>query len=78
MHASQSAKPLTDEDRTRLMGHAYAILQIYETVELWPHSPAGSMVLLQSCLGLAALYVPRDAKHHLWFRRKFALLETMG
>jgi hypothetical protein len=78
MHASQSAKPLTDEDRARLMGHAYAILQVYETVELWPHSPAGSMVLLQSCLGLAALYLPRDPRHHLWFRRKFALLETMG
>lgn len=78
MHASQSAKKLTEEDQAMLMEHAYAILQICETVELWPHSPAGSMIILQTCLAIAALYVRRDPRHHLWIRRKFALLETMG
>jgi len=78
MHASQNAMRLTDEDRARLMEHAYAICQICETVEFWPHSPAGSLIVLQSCLAIAALYVRRDPKHHMWIRRKFALLESIG
>ncbi|EAQ88078.1 hypothetical protein CHGG_04697 [Chaetomium globosum CBS 148.51] len=78
MHASQSATALTDEDQAKLMEHAYAICRIAETVELWPHSPPGSLLVLQSCLGIAALYLRRDPKHHMWIRRKFALLETMG
>ncbi len=78
MHGSQSAGMLTEEERSRLTGHAYAILQICESVELWPQSPASSLVILQSCLAIAALFVPRDARHHMWIRRKFALLETMG
>ncbi|KAL2023021.1 hypothetical protein VTK56DRAFT_3931 [Thermocarpiscus australiensis] len=78
MHAIQTATELTEEDRARLMENAYAICQIYEAVEFWPHSPAGSLIILQSCLGLAALYVRRDARHRMWIRRKFALLETMG
>ncbi|KAK3906293.1 hypothetical protein C8A05DRAFT_11950 [Staphylotrichum tortipilum] len=78
MHGSQSAGRLTDEERARLTAHAYAILQICESVELWPQSPASSLVILQSCLAIAALFVPRDARHHMWIRRKFALLETMG
>ncbi|KAK4151260.1 hypothetical protein C8A00DRAFT_17308 [Chaetomidium leptoderma] len=78
MLASQSARKLTEDDQARLMAHAYAICQIWETVELWPHSPAGSMSILQSCLAIAALYVRRDPKHHMWIRRKFAFLETKG
>jgi hypothetical protein len=78
MHASQSAGKLTDEDKARLMEHAYAICQICETVELWPNSPPGSLIILQSCLAIAALFMRRDPKHHMWIRRKFALLETMG
>ena len=78
MHASQSPATLTDEDRAKLTEHAYAICRICETVELWPHSPPGSLLLLQACLGIAALYLRPDPKHYLWIRRKFALLETMG
>ncbi|KAL2135991.1 hypothetical protein VTI74DRAFT_6040 [Chaetomium olivicolor] len=76
MHGSQMAGKLREEDQTKLMRHAYAICQIFETVQLWPHSPPGSLIILQSCLALAALYM--DAKHHTWIRRKFALLETVG
>jgi hypothetical protein len=78
MHASQTAGKLTEEDRARLMEHAYAVCQISETVELWPNSPPGSLILLHSCLAIAALYLPQDARHHMWVRRKLALLETQG
>lgn len=78
MLSSQSPAKLTDEDRGRLMEHAYAICQIYETVELWPHCPPGSLIILQSNLAIAALYMRRDAKDRMWIRRKFAMLETLG
>jgi hypothetical protein len=78
MLGSQSATKLTEEQMGKLMQHAYAICQICETVQLWPHSPLGSLIMLQSCLAIAALFLQRDARHHMWIRRKFALLETMG
>ncbi|KAL2175678.1 uncharacterized protein P884DRAFT_205552 [Thermothelomyces heterothallicus CBS 202.75] len=78
MHASQDAVKLSEQDRARLTEHARAICQIFEAVELWPHSPAGSLTVLQSPLAIAALYLPRDAKHHMWIRRKFAMLESIG
>lgn len=78
MHGSQAAATLTEEAWAELMEHAYAICQICEAVELWPNSPPGSLIILQSCLAIASLFVRRDARHHMWIRRKFALLERMG
>lgn len=78
MHASQAVSEPSDEDRAQLMEHAYAICQICETVQFWPQSPEGSLVILHSSLAIASLFVPRDSKHHMWIRRKFALLERMG
>lgn len=78
MHGSQNAAKLTEEARAQMTEHAYAICRICETVEFWPHGPAGSLVILQSCLAMAALFVPQDARHHMWIRRKFAMLERMG
>jgi hypothetical protein len=61
-----------------LASQAYAICQIVETIELWPSSPKGSLIITQACLAIAALFLPHDAKHQRWIRRKFALLESMG
>ena len=78
MHKIQSSTP----DRMQLYGelaaHAYAICHIFEAVEFWPGSPKGSLILIQACIALAVLFLPQDSKHHMWIRRKFALLETMG
>ncbi|KAK3323435.1 hypothetical protein B0T19DRAFT_358636 [Cercophora scortea] len=78
MLESQAIAEASDETRARMMEHAYAICQICETVEFWPLSPGGSLIILHPCLAIAALFVPRDAKHHIWIRKKFALLEGMG
>ncbi|KAK4231403.1 adhesion and hyphal regulator 1 [Podospora fimiseda] len=78
MHGSQGTVEMTDAVREKMMEHAYAICQICETVELWPHSPRGSLILLQSCLSIAALYLRRDARNYMWIKRKFALLEGLG
>ncbi|KAK2032447.1 hypothetical protein LX32DRAFT_650053 [Colletotrichum zoysiae] len=78
MHKCQSST--TDRERLygELRGHAFAICQIFEAVEAWPSSPKGSLIMIQACVALSALFLPHDTKHHKWIRRKFALLETMG
>ncbi|CAK7199985.1 hypothetical protein SEUCBS139899_002673 [Sporothrix eucalyptigena] len=61
-----------------LAKRAYAICQIFETLEMWPASPPGCLIISQAMIAMAALFLPRDARHHMWIRRKFALIETMG
>jgi hypothetical protein len=78
MHESQAGM-LADEDQPPNLGErAYAICQIFEAIELWTSAPNGSLFVTQACLAIAALFVPRDTRHHMWIRRKFALLEAMG
>ncbi|KAF9881812.1 hypothetical protein CkaCkLH20_00958 [Colletotrichum karsti] len=78
MHKCQSPTTKRAELYEELGRHAYAICQIFEAVENWPHKPKGSLIQIQACVALSALFLPHDAKHHMWIRRKFALLETMG
>lgn len=78
MHKCQSSTTKREQLYSELREHAYAICQIFEAVESWPSTPKGSLVLIQACIALSALFLPQDAKHHRWIRRKFALLETMG
>ncbi|OLN88047.1 hypothetical protein CCHL11_00453 [Colletotrichum chlorophyti] len=78
MHKCQSSTTQREQLYGELRDHAFAICQIFEAVESWPSSPKGSLVLIQACIALSALFLPQDEKHHMWIRRKFALLETMG
>ncbi|KAK1640980.1 hypothetical protein BDP81DRAFT_457917 [Colletotrichum phormii] len=78
MHKCQSSTTQREHLYGELRGHAYAICQIFEAVERWPSSPRGSLILIQACIALSALFLPQDAKHHNWIRNKFALLETKG
>ncbi|EPE03272.1 zinc c6 finger domain protein [Ophiostoma piceae UAMH 11346] len=61
-----------------LAKRAYKICQMFEQLEMWPASPPGSLIISQSKLAMATLFLPRDQRHHMWIRRKFALIETMG
>lgn len=82
MHESQgmtgTGGAVEEHQLAKLGEHAYQICQIFETVELWPSAPSGSLINIQACLAIAALFLPRDMKHHRWMRRKFALLEILG
>jgi hypothetical protein len=78
MHGSQSASETSEETQAGLVEHANAICRICATVEAWQLSPAGSLIILHPCLAIAALFVQPDAKHHMWIRKKLALLEGMG
>ncbi|KKA29618.1 hypothetical protein TD95_000685 [Thielaviopsis punctulata] len=58
--------------------HAYAICTIFEGIEKYTQAPRGALLLVQSCLGLAAMFFPPDQNHRNWLRRKFALIESIG
>ncbi|KAM5348104.1 hypothetical protein ACJ41O_007928 [Fusarium nematophilum] len=78
MHKCQSSGTRPDLLFADLNRHAYRTCQYFETLEFWPATPKGVLILIQACIAIAALFLPQDAQHHMWFRRKFALLETMG
>jgi hypothetical protein len=79
MHGSQAISDTgADSQLSKLGQHAHAICQIFETVERWPLAPKASLITIHACVAIAALFVPRDSRHHNWVRRKFALLEIMG
>ncbi|KAI0171887.1 hypothetical protein GGR52DRAFT_573038 [Hypoxylon sp. FL1284] len=78
MHKSQEAFALQQEPSDDLRRLAYAICEIFEAVQLWPSAPHGALIPIQACLAIAALFLPRDSRHHMWMRRKYAVLESSG
>ncbi|KAI0014348.1 hypothetical protein F4779DRAFT_612642 [Xylariaceae sp. FL0662B] len=78
MHKSQEALALQQEPSDELRGMAYTICEIFEAVQLWPSAPNGALIPIQPCLAIAALFIPRDSRHHMWMRRKYAMLEGLG
>lgn len=78
MHLSQSSDIPAEQVFIEMAKHAYTICQYFETVEFWPLKPKGALIPLQPCISIAALFLPRDSRHQMWVRRKFALLDTMG
>ncbi|KAI0022704.1 hypothetical protein F4780DRAFT_163590 [Xylariomycetidae sp. FL0641] len=78
MHKSQESPTLLQQPSDELRELALTICELFESIELWPSTPNGALVTTQACLAIAALFVPRDEKHHTWIRRKYALLEALG
>lgn len=77
MHLVQSPNltPILFEE---LGEHAYAICRYYETMQYSPHTPKGAMTQLQNVMQTAPPFLPKDAKHHDWIRRKSAYSESNG
>lgn len=78
MHLTQAAHVPQSQLILKLGEHAYAACQYFVSVELWPSKPNGSMISLQGCISIAALFLPRDGKHKMWIRRKLACLDILG
>ncbi|KAF2455024.1 hypothetical protein BDY21DRAFT_290284, partial [Lineolata rhizophorae] len=57
---------------------AFKLCHMFEAIELYPHSPVGSVVAVQAGLGMACLFLPKDQKHTMWARRKLATVESKG
>ncbi|POR37548.1 Uncharacterized protein TPAR_02253 [Tolypocladium paradoxum] len=78
MHLTQSANTPPMQLFMELGKHAYAACQYFESVQLWPLKPKGSLISLHPCISIAALFLPQDLRHQMWIRRKFALLDILG
>lgn len=74
----QTALILKTEPGDELQQIAYKTCQLFEALENWPGSPPGTVIASQASLGIACLFLPRDNRHAMWARRKFALIESHG
>ena len=52
--------------------------RILETIERWPDSPEGSVLGGITALGISALFLPKDQRHIMWLRKRFAVIEQNG
>lgn len=78
MHSSQEAMALQQETSDELRSVALATCGAFDKVSRWPKAPSGALIQLQACLAIAALFVPRDESQDMWFRRQYAMLESLG
>lgn len=78
MHQYQTALTMRTKPDEDLAMKAYASCQLYEAMEYFPGSPPGTVLACQASLGIACLFLPRDRRHAMWARRKFAVIESNG
>ena len=78
MFKYQSALMLQQSPPAEMEALALEQCQIFEAIEFWSGSPAGSILPAQASLGLTCLFLPRDEKHTMWCRRKLAKVESLG
>ncbi|KAL7796593.1 hypothetical protein V8C37DRAFT_352226 [Trichoderma ceciliae] len=78
MHKSQSHEISSERLFTELGGHAFTVCELFESMEYWPGLPAGTLIAMQPCLAIAALFLPHRPNSNMWLRHKFALLEAQG
>ncbi|EOD43211.1 putative c6 finger domain protein [Neofusicoccum parvum UCRNP2] len=57
---------------------AYDICKMFESLEMYPHSPPGIVIEASAAIGMGVVHLPRDDKHVMWGRRKFAKVEAQG
>lgn len=57
---------------------AFEIVRLIETIDRWPDKENGYCFAFKNSIGMASLFLPRDSRHQMWTRRKFALMEQNG
>ncbi|KAK7710121.1 hypothetical protein SLS57_008459 [Botryosphaeria dothidea] len=57
---------------------AYDICKMFESLEMYPNSPPGIVIEASAAIGMGVVHLPRDEKHVMWGRRKFAKVEAQG
>lgn len=78
MHKYQTALITQAQPSDELVQKAFESCQIFESTEMFPESPPGTILALQASLGIACIFLPRDDKHAMWARRKLAKIEAHG
>ncbi|KAI1268974.1 fungal-specific transcription factor domain-containing protein [Xylariaceae sp. FL1019] len=78
MHKSQEGRTLQQEPSEELKHIALSICAVFEALRLLPSAPSGALIAVHAPLAMASIFVPRDERHHMWIRRRFAELEIGG
>lgn len=58
--------------------HAVAICEIIDAAGRWPLVPKGMLMMMHPVLGVAAMFLERSTRNHMWLREKLAWLESCG
>lgn len=78
MQRHQTAKLLQQPMPPELELLSLEQCRIYEAIERWPDAPNGAILGLHASLGLATVFLRKDARHTMWARRKLAAIERLG
>lgn len=76
--AAQGQQPTADITDRYLTNLALKKCKMFEAIEHYDQAPPGAIMGCQASLGIASLFMPKDKKHQMWCRRKFALIEQRG
>lgn len=78
MQKSQTALLLRQPMPPEQESVSLEVCRIYEAIERWPEAPNGAVLGLHASLGIALVFLNKDAKHTMWARRKLAAVERQG
>lgn len=81
MHLCQATEDISVQEDSILgdtSQHAMAICEIIEAAGRWPTVPKDLLTMLHPTLIMAAMFLPRSTRHHMWLREQFAGLESCG
>ncbi|EXJ90518.1 hypothetical protein A1O1_03621 [Capronia coronata CBS 617.96] len=78
MQKYQTAKLLKEPLPADLEQLSLEQCRIIETIERWPEAPDGAILGAHASLGLASVFLKKDATHIMWARKKFATVERLG
>ncbi|OJJ46711.1 hypothetical protein ASPZODRAFT_152146 [Penicilliopsis zonata CBS 506.65] len=77
-YQSIQALGTTTESPEELQALALEQCRFIESIERWPDKEEGSIIAFRNSLGILSIFLPRDSRHIMWSRRKFAQLESNG
>ncbi|KAI9799521.1 MAG: hypothetical protein M1833_004043 [Piccolia ochrophora] len=78
MHRYQTALLHKMPPSEEVVELAYKACQLFEAVEFYPDKPAGALLAMQAAMSMATLFLPKDDRHVMWCRKKFAMIESLG
>ncbi|KKK22354.1 hypothetical protein P175DRAFT_0494478 [Aspergillus ochraceoroseus IBT 24754] len=78
MFKYQSMLSLRQSSLEELQSLAYEQCRLIESVHRWPDKENGYVFGFKNSIGMVAMFLPKDSKHLMWSRRKFALMEQHG
>ncbi|KAB8227562.1 hypothetical protein BDV23DRAFT_154542 [Aspergillus alliaceus] len=78
MFKYQSLLSVRQSSPSELESLALEQCRLIEAIERWPEKENGYMFAFKNSIGMACLFAPKDSKHVMWGRKKFALMERNG